>query len=157
MRKHMIRKNIMKAVALTAALVAPLAAVTRPNPTPSGTNVANNGYGLKGTYAYNSLETTAGAVVTLPTLMSVKTAKIMGLLGAVTAEMAESMGSGVGSTATDSTKIAGSSGSNLHRASTWLRASFGAIDNDAKGQKWNGQCYMAMLGADYRFNNMFGA
>lgn len=152
----MIRKNIMKAVALTAALAAPLAAVTRPNPTPSGTNVANNSYGLKGSYAYNSLETTAGAVVTLPTMMSIKTAKIMGLLSAVTAEMAESMGSGVGATTTDSTKLAGSSGSN-HRASTWLRASFGAIDNNAAGQKWNGQSYMAMLGGDYRFNNMFGA
>jgi hypothetical protein len=152
----MIRKNIMKAVALTAALAAPLAAsgggfgggTKRSNP------VNTSVYG--GSYAYNSLETTAGAVVTLPTLMAVKTQKIIGLLGAVTAEMAESMGAGVGATATDSTKIAGSSGSN-HRASTWLRASFGAIDNDASGQKWNGQSYLMMLGGDYRFNHMFGA
>lgn len=146
----------MKAVVMTAALAAPLAAVNIPNAKPGGTNVANNGYGLKGSYAYNSLETTAGAIVTLPTLMAVKTQKIIGLLGAVTAEMAESMGAGVGATATDSTKLAGSSGSN-HRASTWLRASFGAIDNDAAGQKWNGQSYLMMLGGDYRFNSMFGA
>ena len=155
----MIRKNIMKAVALAVALATPLAAAgggfsggtKRANPT-VGANTA--GYG--GSYAYSSLETTAGAVVTLPTLMAVKTQKIIGLLGAVTAEMAESMGAGVGATATDSTKIAGSSGSQ-HRASTWLRASFGAIDNNAAGQKWNGQSYLMMLGGDYRFNQMFGA
>jgi hypothetical protein len=153
----MIRKNIMKAVVMTAALAAPLAASTGGfgNGGTKRNNPVNNSV-YAGSYAYSSLETTAGAVVTLPTLMAVKTQKIIGLLGAVTAEMAESMGAGVGATATDSTKLAGSSGSN-HRASTWLRASFGAIDNDAAGQKWNGQSYLMMLGGDYRFNSMFGA
>lgn len=152
----MIRKNMIKAVAFAVALATPLAARgpgTVPNPTGAATT---NGQNLSKSYSYSSLETTASAVVTLPTLMAVKTQKIIGLLGAVTAEMAESMGAGVGASATDSTKIAGSSGSN-HRASTWLRASFGAIDNDAAGQKWNGQSYLMMLGGDYRFNQMFGA
>lgn len=57
----------------------------------------------------NTSETTAGAAVTLPQLMAVKTQKIKGLLSAVTTEMAEAMTRGVSGSATDSTKIAGSS------------------------------------------------
>ncbi|HRK61247.1 MAG TPA: hypothetical protein PLY88_01690 [Candidatus Omnitrophota bacterium] len=68
----------------------------------------------KGSYSngkyYSNPEPTAGSVITMPTLMAVKTQKIIGLIGAVTAEMAESMGSGVGASSSDSgTKIAGSS------------------------------------------------
>lgn len=149
---------MVKALVLAATFAVPsLSAVAIPNSGGTGAGApANNSYGIRGSYAYSSVETTAGAVVTLPTLMAVKTQKIMGLLGAVTAEMAESMGSGVGATSADNTKVAGSSGSQ-HRAATWLRASFGAIDNAASGQKWNGQSYLAMLGMDYRFNHTFGA
>jgi hypothetical protein len=52
--------------------------------------------------------------------------------------------------------VAGSTGSG-NRSSAWVRASYGAIDNGSKGQKWNGASYLAMVGADYKFNNMFCA
>ncbi len=125
-------------------------------PTPAAGVTKADGY-----YAYSSVATTPGAVVTEPTIMAIKTTKILGLVGAVTAEAAESMNSGVGTNAAamgadTGTKIAGSSGS-AHRASTWIRASFGAIDNSVTDQKWNGQSYLTMIGADYKFNNMFCA
>jgi len=112
-------------------------------------------------YAYSSVSTSPGAVVTEPTVMAIKVTKILGLVGAVTAEAAESMNSGIGNAggalgADAGTKVAGSSGS-AHRASTWLRASYGSIDNSVTGQAWNGQSYLTMIGADYKFNNMFCA
>ena len=60
--------------------------------------------------AQNISNVSAGQVNTMPTLMAVKIQKIIGLIGAVTAEMAESMSHSSGLLASsDSTKIAGSS------------------------------------------------
>ena len=120
-------------------------------------------YGTSGTngyYSYQSVATTPSAVVTEPSIMAIKVTKIMGLVGAVTSEAAEAMTgnktstSGAGADA--GVKLAGSSGS-AHRASTWLRASYGAIDNAVTDQSWNGKSYLTMVGADYKFNNMFCA
>ena len=127
--------------------------------TPPSTSKGANDSGSY--YAYHSVATTPGAVVTEPTVMAIKVTKILGLVGAVTAEAAESMNSGIGNAggalgADAGTKVAGSSGS-AHRASTWLRASYGSIDNSVTGQAWNGQSYLTMIGADYKFNNMFCA
>lgn len=107
--------------------------------------------------AYNSVANSTSSVVTAPTVMAVQTAKIMGLVSAVTAEAVEAMrGGGNLSDTSGGTKLAGSSGSQ-HRASAWVRASHGAIDNSVKNQEWNGHSYLLMIGADYRFNNMFCA
>ncbi len=129
--------------------------------TPTSAPVAPTGVTkAAGYYAYSSVATTPGAVVTEPTVMAVKVTKILGLVSAVTAEAAEAMngsGSNAGALGADTgTKIAGSSGS-AHKASTWLRVSYGAIDNSVTGQAWNGQSYLTMVGADYKFNNMFCA
>lgn len=127
--------------------------------TPTSSTASASTYG--GYYAYHSVATAPSAVVTEASLMAIKVRKIQGLISAATAEAAESMNSGVGSNAAAmggdaGVKLAGSSGSN-HRASTWLRASYGAIDNGTTGQQWNGQSYLTILGADYKFNNMFCA
>jgi hypothetical protein len=107
--------------------------------------------------AYNSVANSTSSVVTAPTVMAVQTAKIMGLVSAVAAEAAEAMrGGGNVADSSGGVKLAGSSGSQ-HRASAWVRASHGAIDNAVKNQEWNGHSYLMMIGADYRFNNMFCA
>ncbi len=128
--------------------------------TTTTSSVAPSAYGATGYYSYQSVATTPSAVVTEPSIMAIKVTKIMGLVGAVTAEAAEAMtGSKTGTSAAGADagiKVAGSSGS-AHRASTWLRVSYGAIDNALTDQSWNGKSYLTMVGADYKFNNMFCA
>lgn len=114
-------------------------------------------YGATGYYAYDSVATTPSSVVTAPTVMAVQTRKILGLVSAVAAEAVEAMrGSGNVTDSSGGVKVAGSSGSQ-HRASAWLRMSHGAIDNSETNQEWNGHSYLMMIGADYRFNQMFCA
>lgn len=153
-----------KALALVAVMgCGHLFAVTGPTTTgtTTTTSVVAGGAAKSGAFAPTNFATTSSATVTEASLMAVKVAKIMGLVGAVTAEAAESMGSGVGMAATGADagtglKVANSTGSN-HRSSAWLRASMGAVDNAVKDQQWNGQSYLTMIGADYKFNNMFCA
>ena len=111
-----------------------------------------------GYYAYDSVATTPSSVVTTPTVMAIKTQKIMGLVSAVAAEAVALMqgGEAVTSGGDGGVKLAGSSGSQ-HKASAWVRASHAAINNAEKGQEWNGNSYLMMLGGDYRFNKMFCA
>lgn len=127
-------------------------------PTTSGNAPVNNTAASLATGdSYGGVDRSSGSVVTAPTVMAVQTAKIMGLVSAVTAEAVEAMrGGGNLSDASGGAKLAGSSGSQ-HRASAWVRASHGAIDNSVKDQEWNGHSYLLMIGADYRFNNMFCA
>lgn len=107
--------------------------------------------------AYDGVSKSTSSVVTAPTVMAVQTAKIMGLVSAVAAEAVEAMrGGGKVTDSSGGVKLAGSSGSQ-HRASAWVRASHAAIDNAVKDQEWNGHSYLMMIGADYRFNNMFCA
>ncbi len=107
--------------------------------------------------AYNSVANSTSSVVTAPTVMAVQTAKIMGLVSAVSAEAVEAMrGGGNVTDSSGGVKLAGSSGSQ-HRASAWVRASHASLDNSVKDQEWNGHSYLMMIGADYRFNNMFCA
>ena len=116
-------------------------------------------YGTSAYYAYQSVATTPGATVTEASVMAVKVTKILGLVSAVTAEASEAMRgnkeTGVAGSA-GGVKVAGSSGSQ-HRASAWMRVSMGAIDNATSNQEWNGQSYLTMVGADYKFNNTFCA
>ncbi len=149
----------VKALALVAATVggslsaapgAGSAAATNTGSNPAGAYSTTTGY-----YAYDSVATTPSSVVTAPTIMAIKTQKIMGLVSAVAAEATAAMtGSEAAPSADGGVKLAGSSGSQ-HRASAWARASHGAIDNAEKGQEWNGNSYLLMLGADYRANKMF--
>ena len=143
------------AVALMGSLYAPNkdgGGTTDPTPDAFSTYA-----GLSTDSAYDGVSRSTSSVVTAPTVMAVQTAKIMGLVSAVTAEAVEAMrGGGTLSDASGGTKLAGSSGSQ-HRASAWVRASHGAIDNSVKNQEWNGHSYLLMIGADYRFNNMFCA
>lgn len=149
--------KVAKALALVAVctgsglLFAPPPTTTTTSTLPPTTSTA---------FAYNSVVTTPGAVVTEPSIMAIKVTKIMGLVGAVTAEAAEAMRGSDSSAATAGSeagvKIAGSTGS-AHRASTWIRASMGFIDNATTDQAWNGKSYLTMVGADYKFNNMFCA
>ncbi len=150
----------VKALALVAAIgCGQLFAPPPPPPAPPGAGAGpSNGGG--GYYAYQSTATTASSTVTESSVMAIKTTKIMGLVSAVTAEAAEAMrgtDSGAATSGADAgVKVAGSAGS-AHRASAWMRASFGAIDNATKDQQWNGKSYLTMVGADYKFNNMFCA
>ncbi len=159
----------MKALALIAAIgcgqVFPYSAPAgpaAPPAAPAGVPVPSSGG--TGSNALPSVATTSSSTVIESSLMAVKKDKIMGLVGAVTAEAAAVMASGGGSkdasmTTTSSDgkmNVAGSTGSG-NRSSAWVRASYGAIDNAAKGQKWNGASYLTMVGADYKFNNMFCA
>lgn len=154
-----------KALALIAVMgCGHLLAVTgpaAPPATPPGvpTRTANG----TGSNALQGIATTASSTVIESSLMAVKAQKIMGLVGAVTAEAAAVMASGgsknasMTATSSDGTmKMAGSTGSG-NRSSVWLRASYGAVDNAANGQKWNAGSYLTMIGADYKFNNMFCA
>ena len=150
----------VKALALAAAFIGSgqLSAVITSG-APAGTSSAGTG-GSYSANAYDSVATTPSAVVTEASIMAIKVTKIMGLVGAVTAEAAEAMRGSDSSAATSGSdagvKIAGSTGS-AHRASTWIRASMGFIDNATKDQQWNGKSYLTMVGADYKFNNMFCA
>ena len=155
----------VKALALVAACIGSgqLSAVISGGSTTGSSTSSSTGaavYGTSGYYAYDSVATTPSAVVTEASIMAIKVTKIMGLVGAVTAEAAEAMRGSDSSAATSGTdagvKIAGSTGS-AHRASTWLRASMGFIDNATTDQQWNGKSYLTMVGADYKFNNMFCA
>lgn len=128
-------------------------------PTPVGGAVTTRPNATTGALAAPSVVTTSSSTVIESSIMAVKIRKIEGFVSAVTAQASESMGSGVGHAAAGAeaaTTIAKSSGSN-HRSSAWLRASFGAVDNATSGQQWNGQSYLTMIGADYKFNNMFCA
>ncbi len=148
----------VKALVLVAACIGSgqLSAVITANQKAPTTSV----YAASGYYAYSSVATSPSSVVTEASVMAIKVTKIMGLVGAVTAEAAEAMRGSDSSAATSGSdagvKIAGSTGS-AHRASTWIRASMGFIDNAAKDQQWNGKSYLTMVGADYKFNNMFCA
>ncbi len=153
----------VKALALVTAIIGSghLSAAGGPSAGSTTTSsVAPAAYGATGYYSYQSVATTPSAVVTEPSIMAIKVNKIMGLVGAVTAEAADAMtGSKTGTSAAGAdagVKLAGSSGS-AHRASTWLRVSYGAIDNAVTDQSWNGKSYLTMVGADYKFNNMFCA
>lgn len=162
----MLRKiKAAKALALVAAMgCGHLLAVTGPAPAPTKpAGVPAPTAGGTGTNALTGVATTSSSTVLESSLMAVKSQKIMGLVGAVTAEAAAVMASGGSKSATmtatsseGTMKMAGSTGSG-NRSSAWLRASYGAIDNAAKGQKWNGASYLTMVGADYKFNNMFCA
>jgi len=143
---------------LSAAAIKPPTTTTTTTPTVTSPGVA----ALNPTIGVN-LGTTTSSTVLESSLMAVKVTKILGLIGAVTAEAAESKGSGAGAapsmtvTGTDSgsgVNVAASSGSK-GRSSVWTRASFGAIDNAKKDQKWNGQSYLVMLGGDYKLTTVF--
>jgi hypothetical protein len=159
----------MKALALIAAIgcgevfaLGTPAGPAAPPAAPAGVPAPKSGG--TGSNALPSVATTSSSTVVEASLMAIKKDKIMGLVGAVTAEAAAVMASGGGSkdasmTTTSSDgkmNVAGSTGSG-NRSSAWVRASYGAIDNAAKGQKWNGASYLTMVGADYKFNNMFCA
>ena len=158
--------KVVRALALVAACIgsgqlsAVISGGSTPATTPPSSTAAATTYSNAGYYAYDSVATTPSAVVTEASIMAIKVTKIMGLVSAVTAEAAESMRGTDSSAATAGSdagvKIAGSTGS-AHRASTWLRASMGFIDNATTNQEWNGKSYLTMVGADYKFNNMFCA
>jgi len=151
-----------KTAKVLALLTVTMGALYAPPPSGGGANgsapVAFSSYGSLATGdAYNSVANSTSSVVTAPTVMAVQTAKIMGLVSAVSAEAVEAMrGGGNITDSSGGVKIAGSSGSQ-HRASAWVRASHGSIDNAVKDQEWNGHSYLMMIGADYRFNQMFCA
>jgi len=156
----------MKALALIAAIgCGQVFAVTGPAESTTETaGVPVQSSSGTGSNALTSVATTSSSTVIEASLMAIKKDKIMGLVGAVTAEAAAVMASGGGSkdasmTTTSSDgkmNVAGSTGSG-NRSSAWVRASYGAIDNAVKDQKWNGASYLTMVGADYKFNNMFCA
>ena len=159
----------VKALALVTAITVsgqlfagPPSSTTTTSSTSSASATVYGTSGTGGYYSYSSVATTPGAVVTEPSLMAIKVTKIMGLVGAVTAEAADAMNgnktgtAAAGAGADAGVKLAGSSGS-AHRASTWLRVSYGALDNAVKDQLWNGKSYLTMVGADYKFNSMFCA
>lgn len=155
----------MKALALIAAIgcghLFALGGPAAPPAAPAG--VPAPSAGGTGSNALLGVATTSSSTVLESSLMAIKVTKIMGLVGAVTAEAASVMASGgsknASMTATSSDgkmNVAGSTGSG-NRSSAWVRASYGAVDNAANGQKWNGASYLTMVGADYKFNNMFCA
>ena len=154
----------VKALALVAAFIGSgqLSAVITSGSSSGATTTSKSVSGslAYSANAYDSVATTASSVVTEASVMAIKVTKIMGLVGAVTAEAAEAMRGSDSSAATSGSdagvKIASSTGS-AHRASTWIRASVGFVDNAAKDQQWNGKSYLTMVGADYKFNNMFCA
>jgi Autotransporter beta-domain len=105
-----------------------------------------------------STATTSSSTVTGPTVMAVEVRKTMGLVSAVAAEAVSAMhGNATAPAGSDGgVKTAGAAGS-TQRSSVWMRASYGGLDNTTSAQEWNGHSYLAMIGADYRFNSMFCA
>jgi hypothetical protein len=163
-RIFMLKKiKAAKALALVAVCIGSgqlFAAPTPPTPPKApgtGASAPTGGSGT-GAAAPIGFQSVGSSYATQPTLMATDFQTAMGLIGAVTAEAAESMGSGAGSanTADSGIKLAGASGSN-HRASAWARASFTAIDNATKDQQWNAKVGTYMVGTDYKFNKMFCA
>ena len=165
----------VKALALLIACIGALSAKVPP-PAPGGGGggggAGAGGGSLGGSLAQVGFQSTGSSYAIQPTMMATDFQTAMGLIGAVTAEAAESMGSGAGSADTVKpsgasgstetgnfgmgTRTAGSSGSN-HRASAWTRASFAALDNATKDQQWNAKAQTFMVGTDYKFNKMFCA
>lgn len=153
----------IKVAALIAALVSggELVAVSggtsTTGTTTSGTTTASIGGGTNAA-AYAGSQNTPSETVVMPTLVALKTESILELVSSVATEAAAAMNDD-GDRAAEATNvktIASSTGS-AHKASTWVKTSFTAIDSAVSSQQWSGQQYLVMGGADYRFNKIFCA
>jgi len=156
----------IKALALAGA-VSLSTSVYAPNvnpPAPQAPVVAGGGISQGAANQLNTAlgtDKTSSSVVTAPTIMAVGVRKVMGLVSAVAAEAHAAMQGNAADAAAPAAdggvKVAGAAGSATKRASVWTRVSHGALDNTTSGQEWNGHSYLAMIGADFRFNSVFCA